>query len=247
MENKMTETGKMTEGLFRFIDNSPTAFHAVSNAAEMLEKAGYARITGEEAAGVKPGGRYYTVRNGSALIAFRIPEGEIKGIRIVASHSDSPCFKVKETPEMDVEGRYVKLNAEGYGVMIMSTWLDRPLSIAGRVVVKEDGKLVTRLLNIDRDLCVIPNVAIHFNREINKGFAYNPQVDLLPLYGGGDGEEKEKKNSLKKLCADTLGIEEEQILASDLYLYCREKGRRMGVEGEFIGSPRLDDPTVMDR
>ena len=241
MENKMTETGKMTEGLFRFIDNSPTAFHAVSNAAEMLEKAGYARITGEEAAGVKPGGRYYTVRNCSALIAFRIPEGEIKGIRIVASHSDSPCFKVKETPEMDVEGRYVKLNAEGYGVMIMSTWLDRPLSIAGRVVVKEDGKLVTRLLNIDRDLCVIPNVAIHFNREINKGFAYNPQVDLLPLYGGGDGEEKEKKNSLKKLCADTLGIEEEQILASDLYLYCREKGRRMGVEGEFIGSPRLDD------
>ena len=235
MENKMTETGKMTEGLFRFIDNSPTAFHAVSNAAEMLEKAGYARITGEEAAGVKPGGRYYTVRNDSALIAFRIPEGEIKGIRIVASHSDSPCFKVKETPEMDVEGRYVKLNAEGYGVMIMSTWLDRPLSIAGRVVVKEDGKLVTRLLNIDRDLCVIPNVAIHFNREIN------PQVDLLPLYGGGDGEEKEKKNSLKKLCADTLGIEEEQILASDLYLYCREKGRRMGVEGEFIGSPRLDD------
>lgn len=241
MENKMTETGKMTEGLFRFIDNSPTAFHAVSNAAEMLEKAGYARITGEEAAGVKPGGRYYTVRNDSALIAFRIPEGEIKGIRIVASHSDSPCFKVKETPEMDVEGRYVKLNAEGYGVMIMSTWLDRPLSIAGRVVVKEDGKLVTRLLNIDRDLCVIPNVAIHFNREINKGFAYIPQVDLLPLYGGGDGEEKEKKNSLKKLCADTLGIEEEQILASDLYLYCREKGRRMGVEGEFIGSPRLDD------
>lgn len=241
MENKMTETGKMTEGLFRFIDNSPTAFHAVSNAAEMLEKAGYARITGEEAAGVKPGGRYYTVRNDSALIAFRIPEGEIKGIRIVASHSDSPCFKVKETPEMDVEGHYVKLNAEGYGVMIMSTWLDRPLSIAGRVVVKEDGKLVTRLLNIDRDLCVIPNVAIHFNREINKGFAYNPQVDLLPLYGDEAGEEKEKKNSLKKLCADTLGIEEEQILASDLYLYCREKGRRMGVEGEFIGSPRLDD------
>lgn len=206
MENKMTETGKMTEGLFRFIDNSPTAFHAVSNAAEMLEKAGYARITGEEAAGVKPGGRYYTVRNDSALIAFRIPEGEIKGIRIVASHSDSPCFKVKETPEMDVEGHYVKLNAEGYGVMIMSTWLDRPLSIAGRVVVKEDGKLVTRLLNIDRDLCVIPNVAIHFNREINKGFAYNPQVDLLPLYGDEAGEEKEKKNSLKNCVLIRWGL-----------------------------------------
>lgn len=249
MENKMTETGKITEGLFRFIDNSPTAFHAVSNAAAMLDRAGYARITGEEAAGVKPGGRYYAVRNDSALIAFRIPEGELKGVRIVASHSDSPCFKVKETPEMDVEGHYVKLNTEGYGGMIMSTWLDRPLSIAGRVIVKEEGKLVTRLLNIDRDLCVIPNVAIHFNREINKGFAYNPQVDLLPLYGGAGGEkkkasgeeEKEKTGSLKKLCADTLGIGEEQILASDLYLYSREKGRRMGAEGEFIGSPRLDD------
>ena len=107
---------------------------------------------------------------------------------------------------MDVEGHYVKLNAESYGVMIMSTWLDRPLSIAGRVVVKEDGKLVTRLVNIDRDLCVIPNVAIHFNREINKGFAYNPQVDLLPLYGGRAGEEKEKKNSLKNCVPIRWGL-----------------------------------------
>lgn len=247
MDKKNTPTEEITEGLFRFIDDSPTAFHAAANAAAALEKAGYVRITGEEAAGVKPGGKYYSTRNDSALIAFRLPEGRISGLRIAASHSDSPCFKVKETPEMDVEGHYVKLNTEGYGGMIMSTWLDRPLSIAGRVIGKENGRLVTRLLNIDRDLCVIPNVAIHFNREINKGFAYNPQVDLLPLYSGGPQEEtetadgKKKKKTLKSLCAHTLGMEEDQILASDLYLYCREKGRRIGAEGEFIGSPRLDD------
>ena len=239
MDKKNTRTEDITEGLFQFIDNSPTAFHAAANAAAALEKAGYVRITGEEEAGIKPGGKYYRTRNDSALIAFRLPEGRISGLRIAASYSDSPCFKVKETPEMEVEGHYVKLNTEGYGGMIMSTWLDRPLSIAGRVIGKENGRLVTRLLNIDRDLCIIPNVAIHFNREINKGFAYNPQVDLLPLYGGG--AEEGTKMTLKSLCADTLGMEADQILASDLYLYCREKGRRMGVQGEFIGSPRLDD------
>ena len=239
MDKKNTRTEDITEGLFQFIDNSPTAFHAAANAAAALEKAGYVRITGEEEAGIKPGGKYYRTKNDSALIAFRLPEGRISGLRIAASHSDSPCFKVKETPEMEVEGHYVKLNTEGYGGMIMSTWLDRPLSIAGRVIGKENGRLVTRLLNIDRDLCIIPNVAIHFNREINKGFAYNPQVDLLPLYGGG--AEEGTKMTLKSLCADTLGMEADQILASDLYLYCREKGRRMGVQGEFIGSPRLDD------
>ena len=152
MDKKNTRTEDITEGLFQFIDNSPTAFHAAANAAAALEKAGYVRITGEEEAGIKPGGKYYRTKNDSALIAFRLPEGRISGLRIAASHSDSPCFKVKETPEMEVEGHYVKLNTEGYGGMIMSTWLDRPLSIAGRVIGKENGRLVTRLLNIDRDL-----------------------------------------------------------------------------------------------
>ena len=251
MENSSFTTEEITEGLFRFIDNSPTAFHAVQNAARMLEEAGYKKIVCETAAGIRAGGRYYATRNDSALIAFRIPAGKMKGLRIAASHSDSPCFKVKETPEMDVEGHYVKLNTEGYGGMIMSTWLDRPLSVAGRAILMENGRPVTKLVNIDRDLCIIPNVAIHFNREINKGFAYNPQVDLLPLYGGVNPEasseneeenkEKLKKKSLKALCAESLGVSEEDILASDLYLYTREKGRRMGVDGEFIVSPRLDD------
>ena len=233
MENSSFTTEEITEGLFRFIDNSPTAFHAVQNAARMLEEAGYKKIVCETAAGIRAGGRYYATRNDSALIAFRIPAGKMKGLRIAASHSDSPCFKVKETPEMDVEGHYVKLNTEGYGGMIMSTWLDRPLSVAGRAILMENGRPVTKLVNIDRDLCIIPNVAIHFNREINKGFAYNPQVDLLPLYGGvnpeasSENEEenkgKLKKKSLKALCAESLGVSEEDILASDLYLYTREK------------------------
>ena len=192
-----------------------------------------------------PGGRYYMTRNDSSLIAFRIPKGEVRRFQIGAAHSDSPSFKVKETPEMGVEGHYVRLNTEGYGGMIQSTWLDRPLSVAGRVIVETENGPRTRLVNLDRDLCVIPNVAIHFNREINKGYAYNPQVDLLPLFAGAAGEEQEdgaeKAVTLAGLCAQELGIEEEKILASDLFLYNREKGRRMGAKGEFIGSPRLDD------
>lgn len=231
---------KTLEELFDFIDQSPTAFHAVANAAKRLEAAGYEKIIRETEAGIKAGGKYYMTRNDSSLIAFRLPEGKPEGLRITASHSDSPSFKVKENPEIEVEAQYVKLNTEGYGGMIMSTWMDRPLSIAGRVIVREEDGLRARLVNFDRDLCVIPNVAIHFNREINKGYAYNAQVDLLPLISGG-ADEEEDAFCLKRLCAEELGVEEERILASDLFLYNREKGRRMGAKQEFIGSPRLDD------
>lgn len=239
-------TEKITDALFDFIDNSPTAFHAAANAAGRLEEAGYERIGREGDVRIVPGGRYFMTRNDSALIAFRIPEGRMEGLRIAASHSDAPCFKIKETPEMETEGHYLKLNIEGYGGMIMSTWLDRPLSIAGRVILKGEDGLLTRLVQMDRDLCIIPNVAIHFNREINKGYTYNPQVDLIPLFALCAGEEKgqeQKKErlTLRALCAGELGVEPEQILASDLYLYNRDKGRRMGANGELIGSPRLDD------
>ena len=241
----MPDMEKVTQELFAYIDASPTAFHAVAEAAARLEAAGYEKLEKEADAGMVPGGRYYMTRNDSSLIAFRIPKGEVRRFRIGAAHSDSPSFKVKETPEMGVEGHYIRLNTEGYGGMIQSTWLDRPLSVAGRVIVETENGPRTRLVNLDRDLCVIPNVAIHFNREINKGYAYNPQVDLLPLFAGAAGEEQEdgaeKAVTLAGLCAQELGIEEEKILASDLFLYNREKGRRMGAKGEFIGSPRLDD------
>ena len=233
-------TEKINEALFQYIDNSPTAFHAVAETARRLEAAGYVKLEKEEGAEILRKGKYYLMKNGSSLIAFRMPDGDVKKLRISAAHSDSPCFKVKETPEMDVEGHYTRLNVEGYGGMIQSTWLDRPLSVAGRVIIQTQEGLTERLVRFDRDLCVIPNLAIHFNREVNKGYAYNPQVDLLPLFSGGKGKE-ESLNSLKELCAGELGVDPQCILASDLYLYNRESGRRMGVNGEFIGSPRLDD------
>lgn len=227
------ETREITAQMLQFIDESPTPFQAVDNIEKMLKEAGYTELRSQEEA--VPGGKYYLKKNGSALIAFRLPETKIRGLRIVASHSDSPAFKVKENPEIAVEGHYVKLNTEKYGGMILNTWLDRPLSVAGRVILKEEGRLVSRSVNLKRDLLIIPNVAIHFNREVNKGIELNPQVDMLPLMSM-NGDVK-----LSELCAEELGIKKEDILGSDLYVYNRDKGRFMGACEEFIGSPRLDD------
>ena len=138
--------------LIQFIENSPTCFHAVASMKEMLEKEGYTELKEADKWEIKKGGNYYVTRNDSSLIAFSVPEGEAKGFRIMASHSDSPCFKIKENPEMTVDNKYVKLNVERYGGMICAPWFDRPLSVAGRVIVKEDGKLVTKLVDVDRDL-----------------------------------------------------------------------------------------------
>lgn len=158
---------------------------------------------------------------------------------MTAAHSDSPTFKIKELPEMTVEEHYVKLNTEKYGGMILSTWLDRALSVAGRVVVREGRELVTKLVNVDKDLLVIPNVAIHMNREMNQGVAYNPQCDMLPLFA--DCSEGKKKNAFMKRIAKAAGVKAEDILSHDLFLYPREKGRVLGENGEFLLSPRLDD------
>ena len=232
------------EEMLKFIQKSPTCFHAVGNLKEMLETEGYQELEEAEDWSVVKGGKYYVVRNDSSLIALQFPDkDEIKGFHMVASHSDSPSFKVKEGPEMIVEKQYVKLNTEKYGGMILSTWLDRALSVAGRVVVKEGETLQTKLINIDRDLLVIPNVAIHMNREMNKGVEYNPQVDMLPLMAGSLSPEQEQdgKNVLLKLAAKEAGVEPEDILGQDLFLYTREPGRILGANEEFVFSPRLDD------
>lgn len=232
------------EEMLKFIQKSPTCFHAVGNLKEMLETEGYQELEEAEDWSVVKGGKYYAVRNDSSLIALQFPDkDEIKGFHMVASHSDSPSFKVKEGPEMIVEKQYVKLNTEKYGGMILSTWLDRALSVAGRVVVKEGETLQTKLINIDRDLLVIPNVAIHMNREMNKGVEYNPQVDMLPLMAGSLSPEQEQdgKNVLLKLAAKEVGVEPEDILGQDLFLYTREPGRILGANEEFVFSPRLDD------
>jgi len=230
--------------MLAFIEKSPTCFHAVANVAEMLKEADYIGLEEKEEWDILPGKSYFVIRNDSSVIAFSIPgNGEnIKGFHMVATHSDSPAFKVKETPEMLVDEHYVKLNTEKYGGMILSTWLDRPLSVAGRLVVrnKEDReKLVTKLVNIDKDLLVIPNVAIHLNRDMNKGVEYNSQIDMLPLFG--DCKEGCGKGSLLEMAAKEAEVSKEDILGQDLFLYVREKGRLLGENEEFVLSPRLDD------
>ena len=223
------------EKLLTFIKESPTAFQAVEMMKTRFTENGFTELKEDEHWEIKNGGKYFVIRNHSAIIAFTVPEVSSDVFHIIASHSDSPSLKIKENPEM-VENGYVKLNVEKYGGMILSPWLDRPLSVAGRVFVAgKDGKPEAKLVNLKKDLLIIPNVAIHFNREINNGFAYNPQTDMAPLMG------LDQELSIKKLCAEAAGVAEEEILGSDLYVYNRDKGRIMGADDSLIGSPRLDD------
>ena len=245
----MKEYRKTSKAMLEFIEKSPTCFHAVENVKTMLEEAGYQELLEKESWEVSLGGKYYVTRNDSSVIAVNIPAASkknaqngveiIKGFHMVASHSDSPAFKVKEAPEMAVEEKYVKLNTEKYGGMILSTWMDRSLSVAGRIAVKDGKNIVTGLVNIDEDLLVIPNVAIHMNRDMNKGVEYNPQVDMLPLFAAC--EEGKNKGMLLEKIAKYAGVKAENILGHDLFLYTREKGKIIGANGEFILSPRLDD------
>ena len=240
----MKEYVKTSKEMLEFIENSPSCFHAIENIKNRLSDAGFEELAEKNPWEIVPGGKYYVTRNDSSLIAIQIPEGgkvqeDINGFHIVASHSDSPTFKVKESPEMMVEEHYVKLNTEKYGGMILSTWMDRALSVAGRIAVKQGKEIVTGLVNVDKDLLVIPNVAIHMNREMNKGVEYNPQVDMLPLFADYEGE-KSKGVLLKKI-AKAADVKAEDILGHDLFLYPREKGRVIGANGEFVMSPRLDD------
>ena len=155
---------------------------------------------------------------------------------MVAAHSDSPCFKIKESPEIAVDNFYLKLNVEKYGGMILSTWLDRPLSIAGRIMVKENDNICSRLVNLDKDAAIIPNLAIHMNRDMNKGVEYNPQTDMQPIIGDAS-----LKGDFLKLIAKEADVKEKEILACDLFLYNRDKCRMIGADDAFIAGPRLDD------
>lgn len=220
--------------MLAFIEKSPTCYQAVENVGRQLEAAGYGALQEEGQWELSMGGKYYVTRNGSSLIAFHLPEDRPRGFHMIASHSDSPCFKLKENPEMTVEDAYVKLNVEKYGGSILSTWLDRPLSVAGRVVLA--GAAGIRNVAVDRDLLVIPNVAIHMNRDMNKGVEYKVQTDMLPLFA-----QKADGKSFMELVADGLGIRPEDISGSDLFLYNREEGRIFGADGEFVCAPRLDD------
>ncbi len=230
---------KTAKEMMAFIEKSPCSFHVIANIKKMLEEQGFIELRENDVWRPVSGKNYYIIRGGASLIAFRIPDGnKIKGFHGTAAHSDSPAFKIKENPEIGVEKHYVTLNTEKYGGMILGSWLDRPLSVAGRVVLEGAQGLETRLVNIDRDLLVIPGVAIHMNRDINKGVAYDPQKDMLPLYGEGGSD---CVGWLLSEIAEQVGAEPEKILGHDLFLYVREQGRIFGRKGEFILSPRLDD------
>lgn len=220
--------------LMDFLDSSVTMFHAINECEKVLQRSGFIYLPENGKWNINKG-KYYTKRNSSSLIAFDIAEGDYH-FQISAAHSDSPTFKLKDRPVIEANG-YLKLNVEGYGGMINATWLDKPLTLAGRVMVNTDKGIETRLLHIDRDLLIIPNVPIHFNREINKGFAFNNQVDMLPIFSAGNLKEADFDNMIAK----ELGIEPEAILAKDLYLVNRQKAAIIGFDNELISSGRLDD------
>ena len=223
------------ERFLTFAEQSPTAFHAAANLAEMLEEKGFERLKETDPWLVDAGGKYYVMRNDSALIAFAVPETGFAAFRIAAAHSDSPAFKLKRHFE-DAGGDYVRLNVEKYGGMIMSTWMDRPLSIAGRLAVREGDGITTRLVNLDRDAVLIPNLPIHFNREVNQGFAFDPQTDMMALYGSA-----EQKGRLTREIAEAAGVAEADILGHDLFLYGRLNATVWGAEDSYFSCGRIDD------
>lgn len=235
---------KFAENMLDFIYESPTQFNAVEVSAETLEKNGFEKLNPKENWKLEVGKKYYTTKNSSALVAFKVNSDEVEkeGFRIIGSHTDSPGFRIKPNAEMESCGAYLKLNTEGYGGMILSTWLDRPLAMAGRVFLRGENpfKPVEKIVNINKPVCIIPNLAIHMNRSINDGYKYNKQTDMLPLVGLIN-EQLEKDNYMVKLLAYELNVEIEEIIDFDIFLYEYEKGCFTGANEEFISTGRLDN------
>ena len=221
--------------LINFIEKSPTAFHAVASCAEILDSQGYSRLCEGDEWKLEAGKGYYITRNQSSVIAFRIPTGKPRNFLVAASHTDSPMFKVKTEASAPAFDQYARLNVEPYGGTIFSTWLDRPLSLAGRVVVSNGDKIEAKLINFERDLLVIPNVAIHLKRDINSGCAYNPAIDLLPLMS------QDAKADFAEFLANEAGCKKEDVLGYDLYVYNRTPATRIGMNNEFFSAPRIDN------
>lgn len=227
---------ELNEELLTFIKKSPTSFHAIHEISAFLTEHGFEKLKESESWKLVEGGKYFVTRNQSAIIGFQIPRKDYTGFHIIASHSDSPSLKIKENPEMVVENQYVKLNVEKYGGMLCAPWFDRPLSVAGRVIVQEGNRLQVKLVSVDRDLLLIPNLAIHMNRQVNDGYKYNIQKDLLPLY-----RMTGSSPDFRTMIAEEAGVKPEQIKGMDLLLYNRMEGTIWGADDDFISSPRLDD------
>lgn len=229
----------LNQELFSFIKESPTNYHAVETASRMLSQQGFTHLFEQDSWNLLPGGKYFVSRGQTSLFAFCMPDilpKEPLTFQIIASHSDSPCFKLKEKAEMGVEGHYTKLNVERYGGAILSPWFDRPLSVAGRVILKTENGMKSQLVNLNRNLAMITNLAIHMNREVNNGYSYHVQTDLLPIISSGDSS-----FSVPQLISKETGIPAEDIISFDLCLYNRMEGTFWGAENEFISCGKLDD------
>ncbi|ABK61088.1 M18 family aminopeptidase [Clostridium novyi] len=240
MKNKI----KFANELLDFIYKSPTAFHAVDTIKKVLNKEGFSELKECEKWNIEKGKKYYMTKNDSAIVAFVVGNGEVHedGFKIIGAHTDSPTFRIKPNPEMTSEQSYIKLNTEVYGGPILNTWIDRPLAVAGRVTLKGENILFpeTKLVNINKPIMIIPNLAIHMNRNINQGIELNRQVDTLPILGLIN-DKFEKNDYLLKAIAKELDVDYKEIIDFDLFLYEYEKGSIIGIENEFVSSGRLDD------
>lgn len=230
--------------LLEFVEESPSSFHAVESVKKLLAPQGFRELTLEEKWSLTPGGKFFVTRNNSALIAFIIGQGEPEkhGFHLIASHTDSPSFRIKTLPEISVEGHYLKLNLETYGGPILNTWLDRPLSLAGRIILRGKSPFSPhiKLYHSKRPLLVIPNLAIHMNRKVNEGFELNKQKDMLPLLTQVT-KDLQKESVLINHLTEALDCLPEDILDFDLFLCESEKGCFVGLQQEYISSARLDD------
>ena len=225
-----------TRKLLAFIENSPTAFHAAESIGRILSEHGFRRLEETDAWNLRPGNDYFVTRNGSSLIAFRIPDEKPEQMLLSASHSDSPMFKLKSNYELIAFDQYLKLDTEVYGGTILSSWLDRPLSIAGRVILHRNGCFTAKNVCLDRDLLLIPSVAIHMNRQCNDGMKWDAAVDPVPLFGKAD-----QKGTLARLIAEAVDAKPEEIAGSDLFVYNRMAGSIWGADSEFFSAPRIDN------
>lgn len=229
--------------LIEFIDLCPSPYHVVNQCINTLQQNGFSSLALNEPWLLEEGHKYYVSRH-SALIAFQLgtQPAEANGFRIISSHSDSPCWKIKPGGIIVAEGKYIRLNTEVYGGPILSTWMDRPLSIAGRVMVKGQSQLSPQqlLVNIDRPLLIIPNLAIHLNRSVNEGIELNKQIDMLPL-AGTLADNQSPTDWLTSLISDELAIDKDTILDFDLFVYPYEPGCIVGANNEFVSAPRIDN------
>ena len=235
---------KLALELVDFLYDSPSACHGVKATQKILDENGFVEIKETDKWNLQAKGKYYVIKNDSALIAFEVGTGDIeeKGFRLIGAHTDVPGFRIKPNPQMISEGKYVKLNTEVYGGPILHTWYDRPLSIAGKVSLKGSSPLKpeTRLVNINKPLLIIPSLAIHMNREVNEGYKINRQVDTLPLLGLIN-DKLEKEDYLMNIISEELQVNKEDILNFELGLYEYERGSLIGMNEELISSGRLDD------